>query len=309
MRAGASLPGRQGGYILVLLSLLTVGLILGLMQTLSGTRSRAAQDARTMQALQEAKEALIASALTTDSLPGRLPCPEDISRIGLSTEGSAGSCTNADMHIGRLPWRTLTLPQQADGTGEQLWYVLAPNFRQAPINSASVGKLTLNGQGNLAAIIIAPGPPLANQGRPIPTAAAPPLASDYLDGGNADGDLAFFTNPVDGNDRAIGVSVAELTAPVARRVLAEIAGPNVNGQTPGTEPPRYGLRHYYAQTGNFPAQLDPGSLSIDPAASGWINSNGWWSLPVGYARTSNGALLMFGPQTLLVKPCTLQPCP
>jgi hypothetical protein len=96
-------------------------------------------------------------------------------------------CRGVNAHIGRLPWKTLGLPDLRDGSGERLWYAVSSNFVDntdltarpiqclAPadpsggcLNSGTTGYITVrsrigavinDGTGTSAAIavIIAPG--------------------------------------------------------------------------------------------------------------------------------------------------------
>jgi hypothetical protein len=290
MRVAHECGKSQGGYVLVVLSIVVAAMMVGLLHTVDSATLRAAQSARTMQALQEAKEALIAEAAMNDTLPGRMSCPEDITRIGTATEGTQASCNNTSMHIGRLPWRSLKLPQFPDGSGEQLWYVLSPDFRSAPINPlTSDGKLKLNDQQGIVAIIFAPGLPLAGQNRPVPTKDNL-NANNYLDGTNnddGDGLHTFSTSPAQINDIAVTITVAELTAPIVGRVLAEVGG---------STPQRRGLLRYYDIHGTFPAPLgqaypyNDADAQPEPTAHSWLSSNNWYNM-LSYAQTAADATL------------------
>lgn len=184
---------------------------------------------RTARALGEAKDALLAWSANS-SPPGMLPCPEDSSLIGYATEGQArSSCTNTDVHIGRLPWRTLKLPELRDGNGDRLWYVLAPGFRNAPINSNSPAGITLDGVNAAAvALIISPGIASTGQLRPkLLLKGANLVATDYLDGINANGGGSggssngkqFSTQE---NDKILAITAAEWAKAVEARVLQEV---------------------------------------------------------------------------------------
>ena len=135
------------------------------------------------------------------------------------------SCSNSLPVIGRLPWRTLGLPRLLDAAGEPLWYVLSPGFRNAPINSDSPAQLSVDGApGSAVAIIFSPGPPVANQNRPIPTAATPPDIAQYLEGTNNSGTGNFITKNADlpFNDLLLAISARDLFSVVEKRVAREI---------------------------------------------------------------------------------------
>jgi hypothetical protein len=124
------------------------------------------------EVLQLAKQALIgyvAKEALSEDHPGRLPCPESPSDAGTPNEGRAGSVCDksyaTNKNIGRLPWRTLGLDKLVDAAGEPLWYATSEDWTSRTglppkINLASTGKLSLDGVGNVVAIIVAPGKPV-----------------------------------------------------------------------------------------------------------------------------------------------------
>lgn len=311
---------QHGAILLALLLLFTmVGLSL-LIKGLSSTEATAARDRKTAMAMAKAKEAIIGFAASSTTLPGRLPCPEDTSLIDSLNEGNQrSSCSNTAPSIGRLPWRTLKSDRLRDAYEEPLWYVVSPGFRSAPINSTTPGQLTIDAQLEAyAALIIAPGPPLSGQSRGTVSASSPPLVANYLDGTNVDGNNSFSVNGTGINDRILGITVAELMAPVGQRVLSEIRGPDVN----------YGLRNFHNVNGYFPyANTDPPlpDGTIDGAANGtetlgtppydvlapamWLNSNKWWAL-VSYERINLNCvrLSLSGGAPMYAVPCTATPC-
>lgn len=312
---------RQKGAALLALVLLffIVGtsFVLGSLSPVGANQSR---NAKTASALAQAKAAVIAYAANSTSLPGRLPCPEDVTLIGTANEGNQlASCSNTAPEIGRLPWRTIRTGQLLDGFGEPLWYVLSPNFRAAPINSNTVGQLTVDAQTQqYAALIISAGPPQSGQDRTTITALTPPSVANYLDGTNANADVTFSETASGINDRILGITVAELMAPVTRRVLAEIRGPD--DSYPST--PAGGLRNYHAVNSEFPYADSDGDGNADASVlTGkvpyqaltplmWLNSNQWYTL-VGYNRVSQNCarLTLAGAPTVHVVPCTTSPCP
>ena len=188
---------------------------------------------RTEAALAAARDALIGYAVSYPDQhsgrhgPGYLPCPD--------TNGNGSPNTPCRRKsLGRLPWRRLGLHDPRDGAGERLWYALADNFRanghkHRPLNGETAAELVLDGRTGIAAVIVAPGPPLPFQDR----------ARDrfdparYLEGGNeTPGDAAYTTRgappvppgtvPDRFNDRVVAISRDDLMAAAARRVLAEV---------------------------------------------------------------------------------------
>lgn len=315
MMAGAQASRRndrqRGAALLAILALVMVVGVGLFFRQLSNADIVAARDRTTQTALRDAREALIAYAATSDT-PGRLPCPEDTSLVGGPSEGAQGSCSNTVMAIGRLPWRTLKLEQLRDGWDEPLWYAISPGFRSPPINTNSIGQLSVGTLG-YAAIIFSAGPPLAGQNRSVVTAVAPPVIANYLDGENANGNMVFAAAGANINDRLTGITVAELTAPIVRRALAEIRGPTDAS---------FGLRRYYSENGStFPYADNTGDgnadvgvtsgtipyLTLEPLLAattyGWLNNNGWFALTSYQSLTApNQAIVSIGATTLTAPP-------
>jgi len=210
-RTGRRAP--QTGFIaLLLLAVLVMGSLYAL---LSGVNTATAElqqkrDDVTTVALKQAKEALIAYAATRPARPGALPCP-DIDSNGIA--GGAGfygnnselipggihggfTCPDAVRQIGRLPWVTLGLPDLRDASGERLWYVISPNFRNDGsqiVNSDTLGQLAVAGvtpAAAVVAIIFAPGQALAGAGQNRSGAGVNDVVQ-YLEGGNAGFGLNF----------------------------------------------------------------------------------------------------------------------
>lgn len=142
----------------------------------------------TTDVLAEVKAALIGYAVrqggpTGTARPGDLPCP-DVDGDGI--EGSQAQAlvppvTCAAGAVGRIPWRTLGIPEPKDAAGETLWYALAGSFRarsagnNSALNSDTRGDLVVRtpapGGGFTAltssavAVIIAPGGAIGGQNR------------------------------------------------------------------------------------------------------------------------------------------------
>jgi len=188
-------------------------------------------------ALAQAKQALIGRAAADQNRPGSLPCP-DIDNDGSLTLNvdyfSGGVCASL---IGRLPWRTLGLPDLRDDAGERLWYALSDLFS----DNAVAGLLDNDTKGNrtvysessavtitseAAAVIFAPGPILAGQLRD--TATNQNTAANYLDstgGANnaaAAGPYITAQRSDTFNDRLLVITTAELMPVVEQRVAREM---------------------------------------------------------------------------------------
>src|SRR5882672_3304901 len=122
-KAGQENPhraNRQRGIALLIVLALLVLLVGTVMVGFSGDLSRQSRkQQQTTDALALAKEALIGYAAGVDltagaARPGDLPCPDQ------NNDGVAdlGTCNSAAERLGRLPWKTLGLPDLRDGDGE-----------------------------------------------------------------------------------------------------------------------------------------------------------------------------------------------
>ena len=162
---------------------------------LTPTSSR---DALSDRALAQAREALIAYAadrnITAWVGPGYLPCPDlDDDGWAEPTCGSQSGDGGQEQRLGRLPWKTLGLPDLRDGHGERLWYAVSSKHKgllncaqnRACLDmspDAALGTITVrDASGTIvhdgtsidlyavdrtgaAAVVIAPGPPLQRLG-------------------------------------------------------------------------------------------------------------------------------------------------
>lgn len=178
-RRGAS--GQRGMALLMILSLAAIMsaylVASGLSKTTAAVQN--ARNQRTLQALQEAKNALIAYAASqawrsgSNDQPGSLPCPDT------DNDGSADSCgASTANRTGRLPWKTLGISDLRDASGEILWYSVSANFRTASgttiINSDTQGQISIYDDqystatpvlSKVIAVVLAPGAALNGQDR------------------------------------------------------------------------------------------------------------------------------------------------
>lgn len=208
------------------------------------------REQRSMDALRQAKAALIAYAAAVDwrlqsptaqpyLQPGALPYP-DIDGDGKSDPIGTGITPTGSI-IGRLPWVTMGIDDLRDASGEKIWYALSHDFRKlqctnapnslplAPvgctrINSDTQGQLTATGAvsaSNVVAVLIAPGSAIAGQARPSNT------PSDYVES-YAKGDGIHFTFTTNArpdnqlNDRILVITQQELMAAVEPVVAARL---------------------------------------------------------------------------------------
>jgi len=238
--------GRQhGAALMVMLVIMIIGAAAILVSALSSSSLQIERDRTTADALAKAKAALIGRAVADITSPGSLPCPDiDDTGIAQSTVGQpGGNCPN---YIGRLPWKTLGLPDLRDGSGERLWYALSPNFRDYvslnPINSDSQGTLTISGTStasNVIAIVFSPSATLSGQSRSSTqtasctttgtTVANSLCATNYLEGSNANLSTAATPNTAfqtaasssTFNDEMINITHDALFQPVETRIARE----------------------------------------------------------------------------------------
>ena len=222
---GAPRFKQHGSALLAFMLIVVVGASFILVSNLNANVRQYARQAASTVILAEAKNALIAYAINYPENhpgegPGYLPCPD------ISNNGSAGgSCSLAGgTTIGRFPWKTLELDNLRDDAGESLWYAVSDNFKNNPkafaaLNSDTPADFSVDGNGEVVAVIFAPGPPLAGQNRP----AGPLAVANYLEDDNADGDASFVSRASGTfNDQIAVVTRKELMAAVEQRVINQL---------------------------------------------------------------------------------------
>jgi hypothetical protein len=178
----ANLVRRQRGVALLALAALLVMAFLWFVVTALDSELNRVTPSRNHNAevLNHAKQALIGYVVReaakldsagwwSESVPGRLPCPESKGSAGGPGEGlTEGECRPGDMYsartVGRLPWRTLGIDKLVDASGEALWYAVSPAWVKGAampvIGPTSTGELRVDGVPAIVAVIIAPGMPL-----------------------------------------------------------------------------------------------------------------------------------------------------
>ncbi|TCV80075.1 hypothetical protein EDC63_13110 [Sulfurirhabdus autotrophica] len=183
---------QNGQALIILLILLVTGTTSLFVHSVNTNKLNNERDKKTYESLAKAKVALMGQAIMWNygnGRPGDLPCP-DLNDDGVAETscGNSDGSTGQAYRIGRLPWKTLGLPDLRDGDGERLWYAVSNNFKNNTrttctalssagcLNSNTIGTISTrqsNGQlildassGNNGAIavILAPGKILRRQG-------------------------------------------------------------------------------------------------------------------------------------------------
>ncbi len=217
---------QRGAALVAIAALLALALVVSLTAAIARSATGPGRAAASDRALALAREALIAHAASRplDEIvgPGYLPCPDlDDDGWAESTCGSMTGETGQWQRLGRLPWKTLGLPDLRDAFGERLWYAVSSkhkgllNCTVSPScldmgPEAAIGTITVRdaagtvlhdgtsaspyepGKGGAAAVIIAPGPPLARwSGLGAPAA----IQSRSCDGGSCNAAGRCLTEP------------------------------------------------------------------------------------------------------------------
>lgn len=235
---------QRGAALFVMLVIFVIGAAALLVSSLNGSSLKIARDKVTADALAQAKDALIAYAVSDLNRPGELPCPDfnNDGPITLSEDYSGSNCLGL---AGWLPWRSLGLPDLRDGNGDRLWYVVADPFHAngtAVLNSdtpatypsqmltvidSATGATLASG---VIAIVFSPGTPLNGQTRSASDNNASNALPNYLEGDNAISNSVTFQTANDNqlpiptpqvNDRLLTISSRDLLPPVERRIARE----------------------------------------------------------------------------------------
>lgn len=222
--------------------------VYGMIDTTSAALRR---DQNTAATFADVKHALIGWSVArdpatggADARPGELPCP-DINPLDGFQDGScvAGA-------LGRVPWKTLGIPEPKDDAGETLWYAVAGPFRNrnmssAPITSDTLGNITVYQDSTATlvtaqavAVIFSPGAAQGTQNRDTTatalcsttgtTIARNLCAANYLETAaginNAVTNGPFISALSSGtfNDKMMAITTSDLIPPVEQRVAREM---------------------------------------------------------------------------------------
>lgn len=232
-------PGSQrGAALMVMLVILVVSVAAILVNSLTATALKNSRKAQTAAALAQAKEALIAYAVSDANRPGELPCPDfnNDGPITLSEDYSGSNCLGqGQVSVGWLPWKSLGLPDLRDGNGDRLWYAVTNPFHangtsilnsDTPTTLSTQMLTVVDGTVTLAsgviAIVFSPGTPLSGQTRSASDNNATNARMNYLEGDNANLNTTFQTaNSTTVNDSLLTISAQDLFPPVERRIARE----------------------------------------------------------------------------------------
>ena len=247
MRLGAwirqPVPDQRGFALIALLALaaLISAFLIASTLNLTSAGNSNEREQRSMNALRQAKVALIAYAANeqwqntggaTPFQPGALPCPDrDNNGIADDHDFPQKPCDTPLKRIGRFPWKTVGADDLRDASGESPWYAVSASFlRNTPsytnvINSETLGQLAVTGSvsaTNVVAILFAPGEAIQGQSRDPANLNDP---ANYLEQYN-NVTYASFTStglpsPIN-NDRLLVITQADLMATVEPIVAANI---------------------------------------------------------------------------------------
>lgn len=235
MHAATLNPGRnkqRGAAMMVMLVIMVMGGAAFLVSALSSSALKTARQEKTSDALAQAKEALISYAVTYGDrhpaeIHGYLPCPDTNASNG---EGSSlSNCGNKDVSVmGRLPWRTLGLPELRDSDGECLWYAISGTYKNNPktdmLNWDTHGLLKiLDAAGSIVAqdvvaVIFAPGAAFGIQNR-SPDGTAPFCGGNYTASNYLDSDGVVNNAAISGIANAISQFRFDASAKINDRMI------------------------------------------------------------------------------------------
>ena len=293
---------QRGQAMLLTVLLVGVGVSAIIFNFVTPGRDQARRDATTSAAMADAKAALIGFAAANQTRPGLLPCP-DTNNDGLAEAYVADECPS---YTGRLPWRTLGLPDLRDGAGERLWYAVTRDFARnqtgcipassCALNPDTPGQFTITGSFSAAgviALVFSPGEVLGTQDR---SAANIDTITHYLDGDNNNGDNTF-TTALPGtafNDRILTITNDNLfqvvNIRVAKQAIAAIATyVAANKKYPYAN--AYGSADPYdcsagLYRGRLPSTTTCSGLPPFAALPAWFRDNKWTEV-THYAASTN----------------------
>lgn len=247
MNAQPTARNRQRGFVAMAVTLLLgVAIAAILLGNLSARQHEFDNQARTAKALNEAKQAVLGYMLTdapsSTPKPGRLPCPDHTNDNHSNLADNPGNNCGG-VYLNRFPGRNFRTGEVRDAANEKLWYAIAPAIRDGlptAVNLLTPTPLQIDGQGEYAAVIIAPGIALSGQSRGSDAA-----RQDFLEDVNAVGGQQFTTKSAQPfNDKVIGVTRMEWERALVRAIAAETLKQLGKKLSAGTLPPPTPLTAY-----------------------------------------------------------------
>ena len=235
LRMNHTLHSSRGSALLAMMLVLVVSASYVLVSQLNDSNREIQRRGDSVQVLNEAKAALIGYAISYPEIvdpnfgPGYLPCPD------LDNDGDAeNTCAQAgptNFSTGRFPFETLNVRELRDSSNETLWYAVSDNYRGdilagqlVPLNSETAGQLSVDGNGDIVAIIFSPGYVVSGQDRDPLTAEVTDV-TNYLEGENAIINNGTYVTTAAGNfnDTLVTITRQELMQAVEARVLGDVS--------------------------------------------------------------------------------------
>lgn len=294
-------PAQRGYAMLGIIAAVGVAASAMVVTSLSATAVRNEQGRKTSSALALARQALIASAASSPSHPGSLPCP-DTDNDG-QADPLSGACAAS---IGRLPWQTLGLPDLRDAAGERLWYALSENFQDVAanrINTNVYGQLQMHeGQSyttGVVAIVFAPGRTIGNQLR---DAQHVNDVEGYLESYSNDNSTATLrAQDSTYNDQFALITPADIFSLVGRRVAKEVQNAlqtyytAMSGRLPWYAPACTGSVTVSCPTVNpLPEQPSPAAALPAAATMGYLPTNDSdFNLPIWFSANNWNSVITY----------------
>ena len=294
-------PITQRGYAMLgIIAAVGIATTAVVVTSLSATAVRNEQSRKDSNALAVAKQALIASAASSNTRPGSLPCP-DIDNDGISDVQNISVVDSpCAARIGRLPWQTLGLADLRDASGERLWYAISLNFQDTSanqINASANGQLTLTDNTQtttgVVAIVLAPGKPVSNQSRDVTRVNN---YEHYLES-YAAGQLTVNVAGQDAahNDQILAITPADIFSLVQRRVIKEaqlsLQNYYANASTLNTLPYPATVENFDGNT-TYSYPMTP-TNSVVPSYSGYLPSESNQALPAWFAANRWNRVLQY----------------
>ena len=313
---------QQGAALLLIIMVLFVSISTMIFATANNQTLSIQQNLETRNELYLAKEMLLAYAMQYPDIsgssngPGRLPCPDIDNDTNHYPETSCS--TTVATFQGRLPQKldpslegTLIFSNEYADIDQQFWYAVDPNFHTSTSNtvnsnSPGSGAFSLDGSGDIVAVLIAPGEMVGSQTRN----SSATDDSNYLEGGNQNGTTyvsRYAADPDNFNDQIVTITHSELMTAAVNRVIQEVKigldkyhqgnyssygssgyyyttnpGHNNGGNCSG---PWYGARQQYPRTYTYESGYSSYCIMRDEQyqffnhamseAPSWYTSDGW----------------------------------